>query len=74
MGCLPGPAGAGNRIQRTDRETSESPAMPIARADALERSMMRPRTKGPRSLILTTTVRPVARFLTFTRVPNGKVL
>src|SRR6266702_2263386 len=34
-------------------------------------SRARPSTKGPRSLILTTTDRPLARFVTRTRVPSG---
>src|SRR2546428_11093523 len=33
--------------------------------------MMRPGPKGPRSSIVTITVRPVDRSLTVTRVPNG---
>ena len=35
--------------------------------------MMRPRTNGPRSLIRTTTERPLFRFVTRTLVPNGSV-
>ncbi len=39
-------------------------------ADA-DRSMIRPRATGPRSLIRTTTERPVSRLVTRTWVPNG---
>jgi hypothetical protein len=35
--------------------------------------MMRPATNGPRSLTRTTTTIPLARFVTRTIVPNGKV-
>ena len=34
---------------------------------------MRWPTKGPRSFTLTTTLRPLRRFVTFTFVPNGNV-
>ena len=47
------------------------PEKPIARAAAGVISITRPRTKGPRSLIRTTIERPVRRFVTRTRVPNG---
>lgn len=43
-------------------------------AAARVRSIIRPRTKGPRSLIFTLTVLPFARFVTFTLVPNGSFL
>jgi len=36
--------------------------------------MLRPGTNGPRSLILTTTDRPLARFVTRTRLPRGSVV
>lgn len=45
--------------------------MPMACAAAGDMSMMRPRTKGPRSLIVTTTEFPVLRLVTRTLVPNG---
>ena len=45
--------------------------MPMLAAAAFDRSMMRPPMNGPRSLIRTTTERPLARFSTNTLVPNG---
>jgi hypothetical protein len=48
--------------------------MPIAFAAALERSITRPCTNGPRSLIRTTTARPVRPLVTRTLVPNGRLL
>ena len=39
----------------------------------LERSMMRPLTKGPRSFTRTTTVLPFWVLVTFTRVPKGRL-
>ena len=47
------------------------PITPISRAAARERSMMRPFTNGPRSLIRTRTVREVSMFCTSTIVPSG---
>src|SRR5262245_704834 len=47
------------------------PSMPRTDAAALEMSMIRPPTKGPRSLIRTTTERPLVRFSTSTLVPKG---
>jgi len=47
------------------------PSMPSARAAPRDTSSARPPTKGPRSLILTTTDQPLARFVTRTRVPSG---
>jgi hypothetical protein len=47
------------------------PSMPRTDAAALETSMIRPPTKGPRSLIRTTTERPLVRFSTSTLVPKG---
>jgi hypothetical protein len=35
--------------------------------------MIRPAAMGPRSLTRTSTVRPFLRFVTRSRVPNGKV-
>src|SRR5262245_17294351 len=46
---------------------------PMTWAAALERSMMRPAMKGPRSLMRTSTLRPLAKCVTRTRVPNGNV-
>ena len=48
-----------------------SPEKPSARAPAGVRSIMRPRMKGPRSLIVTTTVFPFLRLVTRTLVPKG---
>ncbi len=45
--------------------------IPMLSAAALDRSMMRPPMNGPRSLIRTTTERPLVRFSTSTLVPNG---
>jgi hypothetical protein len=45
--------------------------IPMLAAAALDRSMIRPPMKGPRSLIRTTTERPLARFWTSTFVPKG---
>lgn len=52
--------------------TFVSPENPSARAPAGVRSMIRPRMNGPRSLIVTTTVFPLLRFVTFTLLPKGK--
>src|SRR5262245_57279628 len=38
-----------------------------------ETSITRPRTKGPRSLMVTSTERPLSRFVTLTDVPKGRV-
>src|SRR5215204_4572026 len=53
--------------------TSAVPLTPSARAALFDRSMTRPRTNGPRSLIRTTTDRPLCLLTTRTRVPNGRV-
>src|SRR5213593_3501381 len=45
--------------------------MPSERAAALDTSIIRPHTKGPRSVTRTTTERPLARLVTRTRVPSG---
>jgi hypothetical protein len=55
------------------RETP-CPVMPILSADALERSMTRPTVSGPRTMMRTSTERPLRKCLTRTRVPNGSVL
>jgi hypothetical protein len=47
------------------------PSMPMLWAAAFDRSMIRPPTKGPRSLMRTTTERPFDKFSTRTLVPNG---
>src|SRR3954452_9225105 len=48
--------------------------MPTASAAAFERSMTRPWAYGPRSLMRTTTERPVRSLVTRTLAPNGSVL
>ena len=48
------------------------PIMPRLEAAALETSMIRPFTKGPRSLMRTTTERPFLKFSTSTLVPKGR--
>src|ERR1700681_1967473 len=52
--------------------TGASPENPSARAAAGVTSMMRPLTKGPRSLTVTTTDRPLLRLVTRTFDPNGR--
>ena len=47
------------------------PCMPRTPAAPLDRSMTRPPTKGPRSLMRTTTERPLPKWVTRTSVPNG---
>lgn len=47
--------------------------MPIWPAAAFDRSMIRPLTNGPRSLIRTTTDLPVRELVTFTLVPKGRL-
>jgi hypothetical protein len=50
------------------------PPMPIASAAARDRSMQRPRTKGPRSLMRTVVKRPFTKFVTVTWLPKRRVL
>jgi hypothetical protein len=52
--------------------TGASPEKPSAFAPAGVTSIMRPRTKGPRSLTVTTTDRPLLRLVTRTLDPNGR--
>ena len=47
--------------------------MPSALAAARETSMTRPFSKGPRSLIRTSTDLPLVKLMTFTLLPQGKV-
>jgi hypothetical protein len=47
------------------------PTMSIARAAAYDKSIARPPTNGPRSLMRTSTARPLVRLVTITRVPCG---
>ncbi len=47
--------------------------MPSFWAAPRVRSITRPRTKGPRSLMRTTTERPLLRLSTLTRVPKGRL-
>src|SRR5262249_41445287 len=68
----------GNRCTRAhywpaSMATCVSPEKPSTRAAAGVTSMTRPRTKGPRSLMVTITERPLLLFVTFTLVPNGSV-
>jgi hypothetical protein len=58
------------RYLPTLRLTCVSPENPRARAAAGVTSIPRPRTKGPRSLIVTTTERRLFLFVTRTLVPN----
>ena len=51
--------------------TGASPENPSARAAAGERSMTRPRTNGPRSVMRTVTERPLLLLVTRTWLPNG---
>jgi hypothetical protein len=46
----------------------------MAMAAAFDRSMILPATKGPRSLMRTTTLLPSARLVTVTKVPKGSFL
>ena len=70
---FPALAGPFGRHERMVSLTNVVPAFrkPSLPAAAFVRSMRRPPTKGPRSLIRTTTSRPFLTFVTFTRVPNG---
>src|SRR5215813_13740069 len=47
--------------------------IPSLRAAPCERSIARPRIKGPRSVIRTCTDLPLVRLVTSTRVPSGSV-
>lgn len=53
--------------------TRAVPSIASRRAAARERSMIRPPWYGPRSLIVTMTVLPLVRWVTFTGVPKGKL-
>jgi len=57
----------------TSSVTDVSPENCKTLAAAGDTSMMRPLLNGPRSLMRTTTVRPLRRLVTRTIVPNGKV-
>jgi len=61
------------RYSPTFRLTFASPENPRARAAAGVTSMIRPRVKGPRSLIVTITERPLLLLVTRTLVPKGSV-
>lgn len=67
---LPIPAAGQSITARATRVTPE-PVKPSSEAAARDTSITRPRMKGPRSLMRTTTVRPLRRFVTRTLVPNG---
>src|SRR5690554_8226868 len=47
--------------------------LPMLEKAERDRSMMRPRTKGPRSLMRTTTLLPFFTLVTLTLVPKGRV-
>jgi len=53
--------------------TRAMPLNPRARAPPGVRSIIRPRTNGPRSFILTTTELPLLMLVTRTFVPKGRV-
>src|ERR1700761_3086652 len=59
----------GARYPTISAVTWPRPPRPMARAAPVERSSTRPRTNGPRSLTVTTTLRPP--WLTRSLVPNG---
>jgi hypothetical protein len=65
----PAPASMGSTRTRATPERS----MSIASAAPRDRSMMRSGLNGPRSVIRTSTLRPLVTFVTRTRVPNGSV-
>src|SRR5215471_6383058 len=54
--------------------TGATPANPRARAPALDRSMQRPLTYGPRSVIVTVTAWPFFLLVTLTLEPKGSDL
>src|SRR6516165_9471159 len=54
--------------------TGATPANPRARAPALDRSMQRPLTYGPRSVIVTVTAKPFFLLVTLTLEPKGSDL
>lgn len=58
----------------TSRLTAASPLNASARAPANVRSITRPRTNGPLSVIVTTAERPLCLLVTRTLVPNGNDL
>ena len=59
------------RTQLSD--TFSRPAIPSARAALVDKSMQRPFTKGPRSLIRTVTLRPLFWDVTVTWEPKDFV-
>jgi len=65
--------GGENYLLVASSVTCASPLKPKERAAAGVRSIMRPRTNGPRSLIVTTTERPDRACSTRTFVPNARV-
>src|SRR5690606_32629836 len=50
-----------------------SRVLPMLEKAERDRSVMRPRTKGPRSLMRTTTLLPFFTLVTLTLVPKGRV-
>lgn len=57
----------------TSTVTGAKPEKPSARAAAGERSIIRPGTNGPRSLMRMITLRPLRRLVTRTNEPKGSV-
>src|SRR5262249_36521777 len=71
VGFKPASRHPGDQRPTTDTLTGASPLKPSWFAAAGVRSMMRPRVNGPRSLMRTTTLRPLRRLVTRTLLPNG---
>src|SRR5450631_1526449 len=63
-------ARTGQMTSATTRPTP-APVRPITRAAPVDRSRTRPRMNGPRSLTVTTTLRPP--WVTLSLVPNGRL-
>jgi hypothetical protein len=64
---------AGNELRSVEGDPYSVPAMPSACAAPVDRSIQRPFTNGPRSLIRTVTLRPLLCDVTVTREPNDCV-
>jgi hypothetical protein len=69
-------AGLESAVQTLLKQTCPwpRPIMPILLAAAFDKSNTRPLMNGPRSLMRTTTDLPLFGLVTFSLVPNGKVL
>ena len=68
-----GPASSSMPSGVTATATTPSSTMSSRAARPGARSMMRPRTKGPRSATRATAMRPFSRLVTSTTVPKGRV-